>query len=93
LLLGVELGESNDRDGALGEFGQQRIEHQTVLTLDEREDAFADGGELLARANAVDRGCLHPGGHLVAQTDDANLEELVDHVGEDRHELAALEDR
>jgi hypothetical protein len=48
---------------------------------------------LLTGTNAVDRRRLHPGGHLVLQADHAHLEELVDHVGEDRDELAALEDR
>ena len=57
------------------------------------EHALADRGELLARAHAVDRRRLHPGGDLVLEAHHAHLEELVDHVGEDRDELAALEDR
>ena len=68
-----------------------RVQHQPVLALHQFEHALANRFELLARTDAIHRGRLHAGRHLVLQTHDAHLEELVDHVGEDRHELAALE--
>ena len=86
-----ELVVTHDLDAAARERRQDGIEHQAVLAFNELEHALANRFELLTRSNAVDRGRLDAGRHLVLKTHDANLEELIDHVGEDRHEFAALE--
>ena len=77
----------------LGNSGSKTSSTNQVLALDEGEDALANRLELLTWSNTVDRRRLHTGGDLVLKTDDAHLEELIDHVGEDRDELAAVEDR
>ena len=89
----VQLDVAHHRDAAVRQFGQERIEHDAVLAFDERRDAFANRDELLARTDPVDRRRLHAGRDLVLETDDTDLEELVDHVGKDRHELEPLENR
>ena len=56
-------------------------------------DALPDGGERRARREPVHRADRHLGLVQLEQAGDADHEELVDELGEDRRELDALEER
>ena len=87
----VEVVVTHDDDAAGREFGQDRVDHEAILSLDEFEHAFADRRQLLTRSDPVDGRRLHPSRDLVFETHHPHLKELVDHLGEDGHELAPLE--
>ena len=85
--------ESEDRDPFGLQRGPQFFPPQSRLTGGKTGDTLADRCERLVRRQAVGRAHAKPGCGLAHQPCDAHHEELVEHDGEDRAELDALEQR
>ncbi len=64
-----------------------------VLVVDQRGDDRMNPSQLLAGAEPVERGLLDAGIHLLDQTRDADLKELVEIAADDRQEPQAFQQR
>ena len=92
---GVMLGDravAHDLDVSRAE-GTPDLAPDPAMVGDELEDLRSRGGELLGGRPAVRRRRGTSGVDLLAQPGDPDLEELVEHAREDRHEVDPLEDR
>ena len=90
---GGEVVEGHEVDAGLGEGGRDLVGEHLILACDERVDPCADGPELVDEVEPVGRGGAQPGGDLLEQACDPNLEELVEVVGDDGDELGSFEHR
>ena len=86
-----QLLVGHDVQPCLREVHAEVLEVDPVLAPDELGRALADRDELLAGPEAVCGPRGHAADHLVLESRDADLEELVEQLGEDRHELHTLE--
>ena len=80
-------------DPDVGEGGHDPVEEDPRLALGELVDARPDGGQLLARGEAVRRAHAEAGRDLVLQASNAHPEELVEVLAGDGEELGPLEQR
>ena len=73
--------------------GRELLEEGALDSCRELFDCVADLEQLLRRGTTVGCRSRDAGGHLVLQAGDADLEELVEVLAEDREELGPLEQR
>ena len=93
LVVLVEVVPAGQADAVGGQGGDDLVEEQPLLAVDQRLDPLAHLDELLAGGAPVGRGDADPGRHLLLQTGHPNLEELVEVLAEDGEELGPLEER
>ena len=94
LLLGRgELVPAQQHDLLLGQVGQDVIDHVVRMLILQAVGLLADGAQLLSGAQAGGRRDGDAGVDAALQTCDANHEEFVEVVCEDRGEAGALDDR
>ena len=93
LVVLVEVVPAGQADAVGRQGGDDLVEEEPLLALDERLDPLAHLDELLAGRAPVGRGDADPGRHLLLQTGDPDLEELVEVLAEDGQELGPLEER
>jgi len=75
----------------LAQRGSQRLEEDLDLPVDQPLGLGADGLQLVGRTVALAPRRAETGGHLVLQSGDTYLKELVEVLGEDGEELGPLE--
>ena len=90
IVQGVPVG---DQDPGAAQEGLDPVGEDPVLAGHELGDPLSDGGQLLARAEAVRRAGAQPCGHLVLEPGHPDLEELVQPLGEDGEEFDPLQQR
>lgn len=87
----VEIGERAEDHAGLGEFGDELVEEHRLGTSTLQLQALADLAQLGAGRAPVGGAVAEAGGHLILQAGDAHLEELIEVLREDRHELEPFE--
>ena len=90
-ILVVERGPAGKADARIGQARDDEVQEDVVLAPDQFLDPAPDHGQLLARAQPVDRAGAHAGGHLVLQCGHPYLVELVEELREDGEELGPLQ--
>ena len=78
---------------ALGEERAPDVDVERAEVGDEFQDSRARSSDLFGCRSAIRRQRRGSGVHLLAQAGDPDLEELVEHPREDRHELDPLDQR
>ncbi len=88
----VERRPVREPHPGLGQGRDEPVEEDPVLAGHQLLHPAPDDRQLLAGAQAVERAGAHPGRHLVLEAGHPHLEELVEQLGEDGHELDPLEE-
>jgi hypothetical protein len=89
----VELVPVGEMDAGGCEVGDELVGEDVARTGNESADARPDAAQLLADRLEIRAGAAESGLELHLQAADPHLEELVEVVAEDRHELDALQQR
>ena len=87
----VEIGETGEHDVLVGQFGHELIEEHRLGATPLDLETLTDLAQLRLRRAPVGGALAEAGGDLILQTGDADLEELIEVLTEDRDELEAFE--
>ena len=89
----AEVVPPHQADALLGQPGQYLVAQARALAGHERARSLADGPQLLAEGQTVDRAERQPGRLPAFEPGDAHHEELVQIAREDRQELGTFQQR